>query len=377
MRKIAILTQNITTGAFQSVAANLTHAFSSNELFMIEVLYIKGEDNSIEKSIFSPGTNFIKLSSRRALTSVLPLALYLIKKKPDFLISMPSYINIIAIFAKLISAWKGKLIITEHATMSGECFSEHKGELIMGHMHILAKLFYKYADALVAVSEDILDDLKFNISISLPVMEHIPNPLNLQLIKKKGALIKKLHPWLDNDGLPCFISVGRLAKQKNYSLLLKAFCDVVKKSEAKLIIIGEGYQRKELTSLIQELNLKNSVELLGFKKNPFPYIKKADGFVLSSKEEGFGLVLVESMIIGTPVISTNAIGGGPYSILQNSKYGYLVNNQSSKELTKAILSLINNEAKRTEFQKKGEARALRYEPAKIGIEWNQLFKKIM
>jgi CDP-glycerol glycerophosphotransferase len=75
--------------------------------------------------------------------------------------------------------------------------------------------------------------------------------------------------------------------------------------DAKLLILGEGHLRTELKLLINELDLSKNVFLIGRRLNPFPYLKRADCFVLSSKHEGQGLVLLEAMILGIPIVSTD------------------------------------------------------------------------
>ncbi|EOU1110683.1 glycosyltransferase [Clostridium perfringens] len=105
------------------------------------------------------------------------------------------------------------------------------------------------------------------------------------------------------------IAVGRLVKQKNFLFLI----DVAKKLKEKnvdfkLLIIGEGEEREKIEEKIKKYNLYNNVELLGYINNPYPYFKKADLFCLTSEAEGFPTVIVESMILGCPFVSTKVAG---------------------------------------------------------------------
>ena len=116
------------------------------------------------------------------------------------------------------------------------------------------------------------------------------------------------------------ISVGRLSEQKDYRTLLKSLSLVKKKHNFNLKILGIGKELTNLKKLAQDLEIADNVEFLGFKENPYPYIKSSDLFVLSSKWEGFGLVLVEALALGTPVIATDS-NGAPSEILNNGEFG--------------------------------------------------------
>ena len=102
------------------------------------------------------------------------------------------------------------------------------------------------------------------------------------------------------------------------------------------MILGEGEERSKLETLVQELGLEKEVSLPGFVDNPHKYMKRAAVFVLSSKWEGFGNVLVEAMALGTPVVSTNC-PSGPAEILEGGKHGKLVPIGDERKLARAIL----------------------------------------
>lgn len=120
------------------------------------------------------------------------------------------------------------------------------------------------------------------------------------------------------------VSVGRLTKIKGYERLIKVHASLVNLYPHKLIIIGDGNERINLENLIKNLKVENTVELKGFVKNPYPYIKSADLFVSSSISEGYPLVVCESLVLGTPILSTDTIG--PREILEEGKYGILCEN---------------------------------------------------
>ncbi|MDL0105762.1 glycosyltransferase [Campylobacter vicugnae] len=122
-----------------------------------------------------------------------------------------------------------------------------------------------------------------------------------------------------------FINVARLSIEKDQEKLIRAFKDVnTKYPNTKLIILGDGPLKEKLENLIKKLKLKKSVFLLGRISNPYPYLKKADCFVMSSNHEGQGLAMIEALILKKPVISTNF--SCAYDVLDSGKYGLIVNN---------------------------------------------------
>jgi glycosyltransferase involved in cell wall biosynthesis len=98
--------------------------------------------------------------------------------------------------------------------------------------------------------------------------------------------------------------------------------------------------RSELEQLVSKLGLEDEVSLPGYIKNPYPYMKNADVFVLSSYYEGLGYVLLEALAVGTPIVSTNC-PSGPDEVLEHGKYGRLVGVQDANGLASAILATLS------------------------------------
>ena len=136
------------------------------------------------------------------------------------------------------------------------------------------------------------------------------------------------------------ISVGRLSEEKGYDRLLRVFKRLNDEGlDLQLSIIGSGEKYNELNDYIEKNNLKDKVFLLGYRENPYKYVKNSDLFVCSSISEGFSLVTGEAMAAGVPVISVNC--PGPNEVLEFGKYGMLVNNDEDS-LYDGIKELIDN-----------------------------------
>ena len=173
----------------------------------------------------------------------------------------------------------------------------------------------------------------------------IYNPVDSEEIMKKSE--EKIESFRDETFT--FVSVGRLVKEKGFDILLKAHKLLLEEGVLNnIVILGEGSEREKLEKYIEENNLENSVKLLGFKENPYPYIKKSDAVVLSSRYEGFSLVVVESLVLNKKVISTNCVG--PTEILENGKYGLIVEKENVISLKEGMKKVIEKAGK--EYEKK-------------------------
>jgi glycosyltransferase involved in cell wall biosynthesis len=129
------------------------------------------------------------------------------------------------------------------------------------------------------------------------------------------------HPWF-GEPVPVFVTAGRLTEQKDHATLLRALRVRLAHGPARLLILGEGPARAGLEALAAELGVAPHVAFLGFVANPLPYMRQAAAFVLSSRYEGFGLVLAEAMGCGAPVVSTDC-PHGPSEILAGGAFGVL------------------------------------------------------
>ena len=127
---------------------------------------------------------------------------------------------------------------------------------------------------------------------------------------------------LDSD-TPVILGAGRLARVKDFPTLLRAFRQVSRKHRVRLIILGEGSWRRRLENMVRKMGLGSIVSLPGWVSNPYAFMSRASMFVLSSKCEGLGNVLIEAMACGCPCISTNC-PSGPAEILGDGEFGRLV-----------------------------------------------------
>ena len=161
----------------------------------------------------------------------------------------------------------------------------------------------------------------------------IYNPLNKRDVIKKSKFKIKSRIYFKNKSLK-IMNIGRLVDQKDQMTLLKSI-NSLKKLNIELVIIGQGYNKKNIDNFIKINSLRDKVRILNFKKNPYPYLKKCDIFILSSLYEGLPNVLLEAITLKKFVISSDC-PTGPKEILSNGKGGMLFKTGSHKSLSKKI-----------------------------------------
>ncbi|MEH7075094.1 CDP-glycerol glycerophosphotransferase family protein [Neobacillus drentensis] len=162
---------------------------------------------------------------------------------------------------------------------------------------------------------------------------------NAEIVSEKAAFPE---PVKDNYN---FVNMGRLSPEKGQDNLIKAFAKFHKGfPQSKLYILGEGQLRKDLEKLIVELNMEDSVFLVGQVENPFQVMKKCDCFVLSSHYEGQPMVLLEAMTLGMKILATDIVANR--TVLEQGRYGLLVEN-SIEGLEKGLTKLAKNELEYT------------------------------
>lgn len=335
MNKVSFFQSGLRGGGIARVNLNLAKYFIDKG-YQVDIVVVKKVGPYINQ--VPDKINIVDLKANRALSSIPKLVRYLNKFNPDVLISANNYINVtVAISHKLAKA-DTQLILSVHLDRRyRNSKSPFYRKIIMKY---LMNFSYKYADEVVAVSKGVAKYISEVTDKDEDEVKVIYNPIyDKEIIEKSKE--KADHPWLNESDVPVVITAARFVEQKNLSLLIRAFKIVSDKSGAKLIILGEGKLEEELKSLVKKLGLDNSISFEGFVSNPYKYIKRADVFALSSDYEGFGNVLVETLAVNTPIVSTDC-PSGPSEILKNGEYGILVPVNNEIKLAEGIIKSLNS-----------------------------------
>ncbi len=326
--RIALFTVSLEVGGAERVFVTLANGFAERG-HSVQVVLTKPE-GALRKEL-SPAVRIVDLRTYRIWRTVLPLARYLRRERPDALLSTLSQPNLVAILAKRLARVPTRVVVREANTPTREF-----GGAIRLKDRVVPALIarvYRYADAIVAVSKGVQTDLLRLTGLPQTRIPCIYNPVITQeLLQKREAAVE--HSWFAEGAPPVVLAVGRLTAQKDFPTLLRAFARLP--APARLLILGEGEQRAELEQLAQQLGIAKRVQLPGYEPNPFRYMRRASVFVLSSRYEGLPNALIQAMACGCPVVATDC-PSGPREILADGKYGALVPVGDVDALADAIL----------------------------------------
>ena len=269
---------------------------------------------SINKKIIPKFGRFIKY-----IVCLILLFIEIIKNKNNLVFSFQANFYC-TLLCKILGT---KIIIRSNSSPSGWSNNSIKIKIF--------KFLFKLPDLIIVNSINFKKEIKkkFNVNSIF-----IYNPVNSKKIKKLSH--KKITFNFFRKNTLNIINVGRLVDQKDQMTLLKALNSIKKKIKFKLLIIGNGQLKNFLINYIKSNNLQNSIKIIKFKKNPFPYYKKSNLLILSSKFEGLPNVLIEALILDKHVISSDC-PTGPSEILDNGKGGTLFRIGDFVSLGKKIL----------------------------------------
>jgi glycosyltransferase involved in cell wall biosynthesis len=234
---------------------------------------------------------------------------------------------------------------------------------------------YPRLEKVIFVSSDAAASTEEVVTLDASRVEVIPNsldPLAVETVQRTCQTWD--HPF---PAKPVVMAVGRLNPEKGFDLLIRAHRRLRDMGvEHSLVILGEGPLRAELTELVKELRVADSVIMPGFFPNPYTALKQATLCVLSSHFEGCPSVLLEALALGVPIVATRCFSG-PREILDEGKYGMLVPPNDEAALTEAIGKLLNDPARRKQLRLAGLERIRQYFPANIAPRWDRLFTEIL
>ncbi len=261
--RIALFLPSLEGGGAERVMVNLAEGFLA-EGRQVDLVLVKAEGTYLEK--VPEQVRIIDLKCARVVTSLFRLTGYLRKEKPDALLSAMDHANVIAILAKQFSGATTRIAVSVHSTLSIEV---EKAQSWRGKiMPWFINKTYQKADAIIAVSTGVAEDLSQTTRLHLSAIKVIYNPVvTPELEKKKHEALN--HPWFKEKQPPVLLAVGRLSEQKDFPNLIKAFAIIRQQRECRLLILGEGGQRKQLEALIDRLELQNDVQMPGFVENPY------------------------------------------------------------------------------------------------------------
>lgn len=323
--KIVLIHQDLFFQGGECVVAKLANGFAARG-HEVHVVVSKVHDDiaaahpEAKPFALDGSVAFHVLPFRRAAFNVLPLAFLLRKLKADVVLPNAGHYLQCAALAQTIARDAAPLVYIEHNSVA------HSANRLM-------RWCLRRCTRVVAVSEGVRAGL-LDVGVPPQKLVRIYNPILDDKIEDG-----EVHPWLRDKRGFIFIAAGALTSGKGFVNLIAAFARVhVECPTVRLLIFGQGPQSDELQQQIASLQLNEVVHLAGFSTCLRKNLSAADGFVMSSQQETFSIVLVEALAAGLPIVSTDC-PVGPREVLDNGRLGALVPVDDAEAMAKAMVEV--------------------------------------
>lgn len=319
-------------GGAERVAVTLAHEFVEAGHRVDLVLSVTHPSSSVE---VDPRVRIIDLRCRRLWTSLPRLVAYRWRERPRAILSMMPLANSLNVLSAWLGPPRSRAVLSERNMQSialDAGFAAEGTRLL----HPVCRLTYPRAAGIIGCSEGVAERVR---AVYPSVAERtigIPNPI----APAEPRTAEPPHEWLTDTSTPCLVAVGRLHVQKDPTTLLRTVARVRDSRPVRLLVLGDGPMRPEVERAITHLGLEDAVRLLGHRTDVRRHVAHADLMLHTARWEGFGLVLVEALAEGVPVVSTDC-ASGPSEILDGGRYGRLAPVGDVESLATAVLATLD------------------------------------
>lgn len=335
MKKVSILVSYSGDGGVEKITNDLLSGLVQRGI-AVDLLLIKAKPPFVDG--IPAQVNQIRMRRSSARLATAELVDYLKTEQPAVLMAAKHRGLLLALRARRAAGVNTAIVGQIHSEVTASLASKPWYNRLPRLYQV--RKFYPQADAVIGVSQGVVDDLMTLTGMPMTKFRCIYYPIIDDSLATRAA--EQIdHPWLSGERrIPVFLAVGRFTDQKGFDDLLRAFAGVLEQREARLIILGRGPQQDMLEKLAMELDVSEHVDFAGFQPNPLAYMARCDVFVLSSRWEGFGIVLAEAMAANAKVVSTDC-RSGPSEILLQGRCAPLVPVGDIKALSAAMLKQLD------------------------------------
>lgn len=373
MNKVVFLMRDFRMGGGEKSTVFLMNQLDRSR-FNISVIVL--DDAGPLKDELASDVNLVSLNSSqgnafqflpRQISLSRKLRTILKKIDPDVVVGTSWFLNLTA--AKIvcdIHSMNARLLLVNHNPVRNLVFRSTCFGLLAPVKRLITGISLRRADKVIAITDIMRDDLKEVLKLSDSSVVVICNGISC------GSTMEAARSADISDmTTPYFVSVGRLEYEKGGDLLLQAFEKISHLLPHRLLIIGDGSMRKNLEQQAERAHLAGKVCFIGELPNPYPVMKQSDFLVLSSRWDAFPYVILESLALELPIISTDC--DGPVKILGNGEYGLLVKRGAVTELADAMLRFATDSSLRDSYKLRSFARAMDFDSCAMIKQYESLF----
>lgn len=336
--RVAVYLPSLEGGGAERAMVDLANGLRSKGIAADVVVT---RDEGPWRQLLSEHVELKSLKTRSSLTGFLKLVCYLHRARPDVVIANGASSIILASLARRIGSRAAVVARIPVNQTAGLAKVNLKWRLVRKAQSALLPR----ADAVVTNSTGSSEDIVQGIPRAAARVRTIHNPVVWPGLMDEAAEPVE-HPWFKDQRVPIILSAGRLSPVKGHATLMRAFALLAQRRDVRLVVLGEGAERRGLSTLAHKLGVADRVDLPGFHANPFAFMAKSRLFVLSSTHEGMPNVLIQAMACGTPVVSTDC-PSGPREVLEDGKWGPLVPVGDPAALATAMLETMDRPPERS------------------------------
>lgn len=353
--RITLFICSLSGGGAERVTCNLANFLYKNG-YDVDVVTLSNKDDTYRLERGIKRVNLLDNDERRGRMYNILTEWRRLKDYIDENLDVACYVTMLPInsymLTRLRKRIKGKIIVSDR--VDPNCYG-----VIKRHM---VRYAAKHSDGLVVQTGEIRRWYK---EINNAVI--IPNAINadIRLVRDKKLARK-------------FVAVGRLSKQKNYPMIIKAFKLFNKKhADYDLEIYGQGVEEEFLKRIVEEEGLSGKVFFKGYVKNVSERISNATGFVMASNYEGMSNALIEAMCIGLPCVVTDCDGGGASELIKDAENGVLVNKDAIMDMAMGMNRIVEDKKFRELLSDNAKKLRKRLDPDKIYSEWMGYIEEVL
>jgi glycosyltransferase involved in cell wall biosynthesis len=354
-RKVCFVLPSLNGGGAERAAVQILNALNP-EKWDRQMYLFRGEGPYLNE--LSPSIRLEVSASPTRVGRWQALRRFIRKTRPHVVMSFLSYLSVLS--AARASGAGTRVVFNQQTPMSeflDDPDYEWRRPFHRRLFSAATRSGYARADLVVTSSRGVADDLIRAFGVDAARIRVVHNPVDLAKLAAKAAEpLDHVHAVLWDR--PVLVAAGRLAEAKNYPLMIDAMALLRRRMAARLFILGAGELEATLRRHVADRRLDDAVVLCGFQSNPWKYMARADLFVLTSRYEGFGNVLVEALACGAPVVATTS--DGTREIVRSGIDGLLVDRHEPESVANALEELLRSDDRRRGMAAAGVAAAGRF-----------------